>query len=761
MRDRLLVAAALLVPFAGAIVLLPQHPTEPPKPTCANAYADPATCVRCHAAEAAGYARTGMAHSFHQPAAANTVAAPAPSTQFYHAASDTFFSITQHNGSFFERRWQKGFDGNPDNLSELRIDFVMGSGNHVRTYLHREPDGTLIELPLAWYAENGGHFGMNPGYANPHPPTGRIIAYECLFCHDDFPRIPATAHRDLAANPVYTSLPQGIGCQRCHGPGLRHVQLAQQPGASPDAIRAAILNPVKLSNARQMQVCEQCHLETISRPLPDRIHHYDREPFGYDPNTPLSRFNAYFTRDPKSGRTDTFEIASAPYRLRQSQCYLKSAGALTCETCHDPHDLHKGPASAAYYANICMSCHAPRLNREIALHQHPAGDGCIACHMPRRRTEDVVDAVMTDHLIQRRPPPAAQLLAARTEIDDAAPPYRGEVKRYLLDGELPSSDDALYDALAQVIDGSNLQVGVPQLRQQLQHHSPQQPNAWIELGDAQRKLEDLTGAIASYRKALQLDPLSERGQRRLGAALSMAGQTTEAVAVLRTAAARATSNPFLWYELATVESKTGDLQQAIPDLRRTIALRPSFADAQDSLGSALAQSGHLPAAATAFRSALAADPYDASTRANLGRLLASTGDWPEALFQLDRAIHLNPADVSLRDDDAIAHLQTHDISGALREARAAIAADPRSARAHDVFGQLLIQAGKASSASAEFQTALTLDPNLPQAQLDLAEALILTNNIQPALDLLRKAAASSNPAIAQQARSLLTQAVSH
>lgn len=761
MRDRFFALIVLSVLFAGGAAFSLQHHAQQSKPAPAETYVDPSTCARCHTAEAAGYAHTGMARSFYQPTFASTVGAPAPSRQYYHRASDTFFSIIQHDGAFFERRWQKGFDGRLDNVSELRIDFVMGSGNHVRTYLHREPDGTLIELPLAWYAEDGGRFAMNPGYDNPHPPVGRTIAYECLFCHDGFPGIPATAHRDLAADPVYTTLPLGIGCQRCHGPGAKHVRLAQQSGVSLDAVRAAILNPVNLSNGRQMEVCEQCHLETTSSPLPDRIRYYDREPFGYDPNTPLSQFNAYFARDPKSGRTDNFEIANAPYRLRQSQCYLKSGGALTCETCHDPHDLHKGPASAAYYANICMNCHAARLNREIALHRHPSGDGCVSCHMPRRRTEDVVHVVMTDHLIQRRPPPAAQLLAPRDEIDSAAHAYRGEVRRYLLDGELPSANDALYDALAQVIDGSNLQAGVPQLRQQMKQHPPQEPNAWIELGDAQRKLNDLTGAIASYREAVQRDPLSERGQRRLGVALSSAGQTSEARAVLQTAATRAVSNPLLWYELATVELKLGDLDHAIPDLRRAIVLRPSFADAQDSLGSALAQAGDRTAAATAFRAALAANPYDSSAHANLGRLLASTGSWPEALFQFDRAVRLNRADASLHIDDAIAHIQAHDMAGALSAARAAVVADPRSARAHDLLGQILIQTGKTSSARAEFETALTLDPKLSQAQLDLAETLILANDIPRALDLLRQAAASSDPAVAQQANSLLNQAAGH
>ena len=304
------------------------HPHKQVTRQVSSSYGDPKTCVRCHQDEAAGFNETGMAHAFYKPSAAVTVDAPASVRTFHHESSATWYSLTAHDGRFFERRWQKGFDGRDDNVEELSIDYVMGSGNHVRTYLHRERDGTLIELPMAWYAENGGEFAMNPGFDNAAPMTRRVIAYECMFCHNGYPQIPPTAHRDLSAIPVYDTLPMGIDCQRCHGSGAAHVQ-ATEAKASLEKIRATILNPARLSNERQMQVCEQCHLETTSTMLPDRVRRYDQQPFGYDPNRSLSDFNAYFTRDSAHGRADNFEIDGSAFRLRQSQCYLQSKGALT------------------------------------------------------------------------------------------------------------------------------------------------------------------------------------------------------------------------------------------------------------------------------------------------------------------------------------------------------------------------------------------------------------------------------------------------
>jgi tetratricopeptide (TPR) repeat protein len=691
MKRRSVVTVYLLTTTiaVGSVVYLAHRKRTNPAPAT-EAYADPKSCTQCHAAEAAGYATTGMAHAFYRPEAKTTVDIPARGRQFFHAQSGTHYSMTEHGGEYFQRRWQVGFGGKPENVEELQIDYVMGSGNHVRTYLHRERDGTLIELPLAWYAELGGHWGMNPGYDNPRPMTHRPIAYECMFCHNAYPEIPATEHRDLSANPVYSDpLPEGIDCQRCHGPGAAHIKAAQSAGTPLSQIRALILNPVRLSKQRQMEVCEQCHLESTSRPLPDRIRHYDQQPFGYRANQPLDTFNSYFSRDPEKGRTDNFEIVNAPYRLRQSQCYLKSEGALTCEMCHNPHDLHKGGESAAYYTPICMKCHAVNLPEQIALHQHPASNDCVGCHMPKRRTEDVVHAIMTDHLIQRRPPPTRELLAERQEIPDTpANAYRGEVKRYLLDHESPRPEDDLYNALAQVIDSSNLEAGIPRLKELVRAQPPDQPNFSIELGDAMRHKGDLSGAINAYRQALVSDPLSSRAQRRLGATLGIAERGDDALTVLQKAVEQEPGNALLWYELALVESRMGKRDLAIEHLKKALQLKPDFADAQNNLGINLVQMGDQPDAEAAFRAALTINPYDAATRVNLGRLLAGESDWMQAAFQLQKAVQLDATDANAHMVYSVVLAQMNRLPEAEKEAEAAVKADPQSSQSRDLLGQI-------------------------------------------------------------------------
>ena len=71
------------------------------------------------------------------------------------------------------------------------FDYVLGSGNHARTFLHLSPRNTLQQLPLGWYAEKGGYWAMSPGFDSRHPITRRLVSYECVFCHDGYPSIPA------------------------------------------------------------------------------------------------------------------------------------------------------------------------------------------------------------------------------------------------------------------------------------------------------------------------------------------------------------------------------------------------------------------------------------------------------------------------------------------------------------------------------------------------------------------------------------------
>ena len=175
----------------------------------------------------------------------------------------------------------------------MPVDFVLGSGEHARTFLHRAADGQLVELPLAWYSENGGTWAMNPGYDRPdHLDFRRKLDRECFFCHNAYPSVAETPGARLA---LTGSVPQGIDCQRCHGPGRAHVQSAAA-GRPSAAIRAAVVSPGRLAPERRNEVCFQCHLESTSRLLPYALRRFGRGFFSYRPGEPLSDYILHFDR---------------------------------------------------------------------------------------------------------------------------------------------------------------------------------------------------------------------------------------------------------------------------------------------------------------------------------------------------------------------------------------------------------------------------------------------------------------------------------
>jgi predicted CXXCH cytochrome family protein len=394
-----------------------------------NRYVDASVCADCHPKIWETYHQTGMSRSFSRPIASNTPGGRT-AVSFYHKPSESYFSILQRDGRFFERRHQIGLDGKETNIVEKQIDFVLGSGNRARAYLHRTSRNTLVELPLGWYAENGNSWAMSPGYDRPdHAGFTRTVTYGCMFCHNGIPEVPS-ASKQAGAEPIFPGrIPEGIDCQRCHGPGGNHVKAAEAGVATLDEILKAIVNPARPSPDRQIEVCVQCHLETTSFRLPNAIVRYGRGPFS-QPGEALANFVLHFDKASDAHGEDRFEINSAAYRLRRSPCFLKSEGALGCTTCHDPHDIPRGEAASTHYNGVCRQCHDAALNKLVASGRHTQSADCIGCHMPKRRTEDVVHVVMTDHYIQRRKPARDLLapMAERRETDASA--YHGEVVLY-------------------------------------------------------------------------------------------------------------------------------------------------------------------------------------------------------------------------------------------------------------------------------------------------------------------------------------------
>ena len=712
-------------------------------------YADPTTCATCHTQIAETYSRTGMGRSFFRPSSTNEIE-DFTAKPFHHAPSDLWYSMLERDGALYQRRWQIGQDGKEDNVEEKRVDYVLGSGNHGRTYLHLTARHTLQQLPLGWYAEKGGSFAMNPGYDKPdHPDSIRAIAYKCMFCHNAYPEIPK-AHEQEGAEAQFTTIGEGIDCQRCHGPGQKHVEAASRAGASKAEIRAAITNPARLSPEREMEVCLQCHLESTSRPLPGTLQRKGRTPFSYLPGQPLSDFRLTFDRakpDPNN-----FEVAQAGYRFLLSQCYLKSPGKLQCTTCHNPHDIPRGEAAIAGYNAVCRNCH--KAITQTA--QHSAAANCVACHMPKRRTDDAVHIVMTDHRIQRHPP-AGDLLADKPELRETPDnAYRGEVVPFYPSKLSPSPENALDQAIAQIKDGSNIKAGLPQLASLLARYRPANAAYYYEeLAEAYRSAGDAAHSIQSYEQALQHSPASPLLVLRLGNMLMEAGQLPKAEAAFRRALRLAPDDPLAQGMLGWVLSRQGSLLEATAAIEKGIELDPELPELRNYLGAVLIGRGDRTGAEQQFLAALAIQPNVAEWQANLGNLLASRGRFPEAAWRLRQSLHLKPNDIKVHVTYTHLLFDMGHVDEAGMEIRATVEQYPGSADAHECLAFLLSARGDANGAERELQTAVNLQPAFGLAQFELGVALWQRGDTTAARKHLDLAAQSSDLAVKSAAKDFL------
>ena len=159
---------------------------------------------------------------------------------------------------------------------------------------------------------------------------------------------------------------------------------------------------------------------------------------------------------------------------------------MTCQTCHDPHDIPRGATAVQQYVTVCQSCHENVHAKGVPRVQGVSADSatCLDCHMPKRRTEDAVHVVMTDHYIQRRR--AARNLLAEIQETDALRrgDYRGEVALYYPKTLPPTAENELYLALAQVQQESNLTAGIRRLEQAIEKYRPARPDFYYELARA-------------------------------------------------------------------------------------------------------------------------------------------------------------------------------------------------------------------------------------------------------------------------------------
>jgi hypothetical protein len=516
----------------------------------ATGYVGNQACARCHASIYDSYARTPMAHAS-GPATENMVPA-----EFVHTKSGVHYRIYPEDGAVwlsFER------SADPAATGKRQLLYSIGSGRRGRTYLFAVDD-FVFESPVNWYA--GRHrWDMAPAYGEVHEIPLNLPAYpECLRCHASGMNLPLEGTENRYPAPLFTQ--DGVGCERCHGPGAAHAQ------------GAAIVNPVKLSPERRDAVCMQCHLEGNAG-----IERAGRSAYDFRPGDILDDYIRHYViaRDQASGLGANSQFES----LAQSKCKIKSGDSMSCMSCHDPHSSPAEPERASYFRGKCLACHGAA----FGLKHHPRQQDCTACHMPSSSSADISHVEVTDHRIRVRPQLSEQTLSAQLLQDPVAskPALRLVPFPYSKEADTDIRDQALaWQSLA----NGGLPEAAPEAERSLRKAAQQAPAdpailgglAFIELNHGA-----LDRARTLYEKALALDPNQLDARTNLGVIEARSGHISHAIELWKTAFDRAPGRSSIGMNLALTLCEEGQTEEAKKYVSRVLRFNPDLSKAKKLL----------------------------------------------------------------------------------------------------------------------------------------------------------------------------------
>jgi len=384
-------------------------------------------------------------------------------------------------------------------VSEYKVDYVIGSGNHASGYLVRIGDH-LLQSPICYYKRLG-RYDMAPGYEeNRRPDFIRGVTMECLLCHSGRPR-PIEGTLNQYRSPAFAQ--ESISCDRCHGDPTKHLKMPL-PGT--------IVNPARLKPAARNSICEQCHLKGLARVLSPGMKFQDFHPGG-----PLEQvYTIYTAAFPPDSPREALTVISHAEQLALSLCARKSNGRLWCGTCHNPHDKAQQPPE--YYQARCLTCHRGKLSKS-----HPGGisGNCVACHMVKQNAKDGGHTVFTDHRISRRPEPGQKqdIPQAGNLVAWREPPIALRERNLALAYVIAGREN---DVPSQMRRGQQMLAG-------LEKEFPGDPAVLTELGHAFVASGEPLAAAERFERVLQLGPVSAVNEENAGIAWFRAGQIDKAM----------------------------------------------------------------------------------------------------------------------------------------------------------------------------------------------------------------------------------------
>jgi len=607
-------------------------------------YVGKEVCRNCHAEIYDTYMETGMGRSWGLAPEHSRAPWDGPPALVHDTVLNLTYQAFRQNESMFVREFRLDQKGDTVHNRLERVDMVVGSGQHTNSHL-RWRNGMLCQLPLTYYTQEG-RWDLPPGYEKGNNARfSRPIEAECIQCHNAHPVAGKEAFNH------YLRVPEGIDCERCHGPGALHVAEKSRgqiidTSAGPDY---SIVNPRRLSPGLQNDLCKRCHLQGNAVLKPGKTF------ADFKPGMVLSDVLSVFLPRHRN-HEDFFIMASHPDRLAQSACLTKEPLSLRCISCHNPHrSVLK--TDAAVYDRTCHGCHgdgqksassfpssgAPEAACSAPLKaRRVQGNRCVACHMPKSGSSDIPHVRITDHKIQVPPHqgsgtfqkwPERGALLGLASLNESRPDPMTLAKAWLqyverFDGEEQGLDSAKR-LLEQTPMRSRKSVWVEN-----QVH-------WMYLSGQAAAWDALVQSHANFVKAERCDAWTAY---RIGELLTMRNDPVGAAVYLQRAVDLVPGSSDFVLKLALNEHRLSRREGAMRRLQKLTETDPDYVPAYANLGFMFLESGQPLKANDCYNKALRLDPDHVPTLMNRIGLRIHQGQKKEAIRLLDDMLKRYPGD---------------------------------------------------------------------------------------------------------------------
>jgi tetratricopeptide (TPR) repeat protein len=245
--------------------------------------------------------------------------------------------------------------------------------------------------------------------------------------------------------------------------------------------------------------------------------------------------------------------------------------------------------------------------------------------------------------------------------------------------------------------------------------SPADPDMYFTLGLAQSE-QDVDGAIATFRRVLELSPEHTLARYNLALVLRRADRLAEALTELERALA-VESRSEAHYTMGVIYWHQGELDRAAAALRAAIAAKPQYVEAHYALGGVLKAKGDLAGAERALRRTIDLHKGLSTAHYTLALVLHQKGDSSASRKEFDEAERLRRQgalehEALVATSVGIRKVQEGDLSGALAQFTRATEVFGDYAPAHYQRGLVLQRLGREDEARSAFGKAQRLNPSL-------------------------------------------------